>query len=403
MSKHTAFISFDGLSDPLGQSQIIPYVCGLASKGYAIKVFSLEKPKRLNQENERLNNILKRAGISWHYLLYDETAGWYSRYQYTRQLRKLVVRHHLQQAFNLVHCRSYLAALSGLYLKKRFGLSFVFDMRGFWADERRDGGIWNTKRPLHLLLYRYFKFQEKKLLKQADAVVSLTHAGVKELDRKFPQLLIPAKTSVIPCCTSTDLFDPAKTDDTINLPFEPGTPYLIYLGSIGTWYYTKELIDCYQVWQTKIPGLKLLIITPDLAAAQTIIESSDTSLKAGIFCKSASHRQVPGYLKHALASVFFIKPAYSKIASSPTKMAECWSMGIPVVTNSGIGDNDAFFTTQACGVLITSFSKSAYQQALDTFLSQQFNSTAIRNFAVTHFEHSIAIARYAKIYQQLLT
>ena len=29
-------------------------------------------------------------------------------------------------------------------LKKLFGIKFIFDMRGFWADERIDGEIWKN-------------------------------------------------------------------------------------------------------------------------------------------------------------------------------------------------------------------------------------------------------------------
>ena len=34
----------------------------------------------------------------------------------------------------------------GLSLNKKFGVKFLFDMRGFWADEKADGGAWNTKK-----------------------------------------------------------------------------------------------------------------------------------------------------------------------------------------------------------------------------------------------------------------
>jgi len=40
------------------------------------------------------------------------------------------------------------------------------------------------------------------------------------------------------------------------------------------------------------------------------------------------------------ASLFFIKPVWSKKASSPTKLAELMGLGIPVFSNSGVGDVD---------------------------------------------------------------
>ena len=46
MSKnhHVVYLSYDGLSDPLGQSQIIPYVLGLSKKHhFNFTIFSFEK------------------------------------------------------------------------------------------------------------------------------------------------------------------------------------------------------------------------------------------------------------------------------------------------------------------------------------------------------------------------
>jgi len=47
------YISYDGMTDPLGQSQVIPYLIGLSQKGYVITIISCEKEdkfKKLNLE-----------------------------------------------------------------------------------------------------------------------------------------------------------------------------------------------------------------------------------------------------------------------------------------------------------------------------------------------------------------
>ena len=63
-------------------------------------------------------------------------------------MQKLSFQLHREHSFKLVHCRSYISALVGLKLQKKFGLKFIFDIRGFWADERVDGGIWNLNNPI---------------------------------------------------------------------------------------------------------------------------------------------------------------------------------------------------------------------------------------------------------------
>ena len=41
------YLSYDGALDPLGQSQVVPYVIGLASLGFRMRLISFEKPESL--------------------------------------------------------------------------------------------------------------------------------------------------------------------------------------------------------------------------------------------------------------------------------------------------------------------------------------------------------------------
>ena len=43
--KNILFISYDGMTDPLGQSQVIPYLQGLSKKGFQFYLLSCEKPE----------------------------------------------------------------------------------------------------------------------------------------------------------------------------------------------------------------------------------------------------------------------------------------------------------------------------------------------------------------------
>ena len=56
----------------------------------------------------------------------------------------------------MVHCRSYISAMVTNSMKKNLEYSFLFDMRGFWADERVDGKIWNLNNPIYKIVYQLF-------------------------------------------------------------------------------------------------------------------------------------------------------------------------------------------------------------------------------------------------------
>ncbi|MCW3076759.1 MAG: hypothetical protein JWO32_1368 [Bacteroidetes bacterium] len=402
MNNNTLYITFDGLSDPLGQSQILPYLTGLSGEGFHITILSCEKKDRLGLQLDSIQTLLKNTHITWNYIIYDEFGSFLTRLNYIRKLYVLAKISHEEKKFGLVHCRSYLPALIGLKFKKKYNVPFIFDMRGFWADERFDGNIWKKTNPLHQLFYKYFKIKEKQFFTNADAVISLTHNAVNFLVEKFAMHL-KNKTTVIPCCVNTSLFSPTSspTNSTLNSLGEKNH-LLIYTGSIGTWYYTREMIDCIIQWQTIIPSIKLLIVTKDTEKLKTILYEYLPEQQQLIIHTEANYNEMPAILNTAKASIFFIKPAHSKIASSPTKMAECWAMNLPIITNSGIGDNDIYFNEHHGGILIKNFSKDHYLKACEGYLALLEHPTKYRDIALTYFDNKKAIKTYSGIYYSLI-
>jgi glycosyltransferase involved in cell wall biosynthesis len=203
------YISYDGMTDPLGQSQVIPYLTHITKNGFRFTLLSCEKKARLIQHGDRIKALLDGHNITWVPIAYTKKPPVFSTWYDIEKLKSVAGSLHRNTPFKIVHCRSYIPSLVGFWMKKKFGVKFIFDMRGFWADERVDGGLWNLRNPLFNAVYRYFKSMELKFLKSADQVISLTHAGREEL-LKWDTTISPASVSVIPCCADTELFDPDK-------------------------------------------------------------------------------------------------------------------------------------------------------------------------------------------------
>jgi hypothetical protein len=70
------FISYNGMLDPLGQTQVIPYLRELAKRGVRYTLLSFEKPQAFTSEGQRraaeLNQQLLDQGIEWHFLRYHQ-------------------------------------------------------------------------------------------------------------------------------------------------------------------------------------------------------------------------------------------------------------------------------------------------------------------------------------------
>ncbi|MFB6306546.1 MAG: hypothetical protein ABEH43_06090, partial [Flavobacteriales bacterium] len=137
------YISYDGITDPLGSSQVLPYILRLSEKGVDITLLSFEKEKNYNKNNEYVAQLLENAGISWVSENYTKYPPVLSTFYDVYKMKKTASGLHKEKAFDIIHCRSYIASLVGLKLKNKTGVKFLFDMRGFWADERVEGGLWN--------------------------------------------------------------------------------------------------------------------------------------------------------------------------------------------------------------------------------------------------------------------
>src|SRR5215211_43888 len=74
--RRVLFISYNGMLEPLGQSQVIPYLRELAKRGVRFTLLSFERAKAFEPEGisqcEQLQDKLKAQGIEWHRLRYQQ-------------------------------------------------------------------------------------------------------------------------------------------------------------------------------------------------------------------------------------------------------------------------------------------------------------------------------------------
>src|SRR5215213_9278864 len=137
MSK-VLYISYDGLTDPLGQSQVLPYLQHLAKYGYQFTIISFEKKSRFAKEGKTIQALVDESKIRWVPLSFTAKPPVFSKVYDRYRMWQTTVRLYKKHRFDLTHCRSYIAAEIGLKLKQKYGVKMLFDMRGFWADEKID-------------------------------------------------------------------------------------------------------------------------------------------------------------------------------------------------------------------------------------------------------------------------
>lgn len=78
--KTILYISYDGMTDQLGQSQVIPYLRELTKAGYRFHLLSVEKKQKLNKTGEQMRSLLKEAGIEWTTMSFTKTPPCYPKF-----------------------------------------------------------------------------------------------------------------------------------------------------------------------------------------------------------------------------------------------------------------------------------------------------------------------------------
>lgn len=397
LMKRILYLTRNGLLEPLGQSQIFPYLRGL-STDYEISLISFEK--RVDFGDYRLINEVRlkylQLGLRWIPLRFRSTPGlWAAAFAVLQLVSVSIWQWCLKAKPQLVHSRSYVPAAIALLLHWLTGVAFIFDMRALWPEELITAGRLHRGSFLH----RALLFLERRCLQEADAVVSLTQAAVGYLQEQYPRELAGQRIAVIPTCADLNLFQPAEHD--------PASP--IVIGCIGTvlsgWFLINWLRAFFDSVARVEPTVRFELISRD--APEAILAALRPSqfwahrLKIG----SATPAQMPAIVQSHSASVMFFSGGLCKLGSCPTRMAEVLGSGRPVVASPGVGDIEQVIRQHRVGVLATGSSAvemDACVAELLTLLQDTQLAIRCRSTAEQLFSLESGTAAYRQLYAEIL-
>jgi glycosyltransferase involved in cell wall biosynthesis len=408
--RRVLFISYNGMLDPLGQSQVIPYLRVLADeRGVSFTLLSFERAQAFTSAGAsrvaELRAQLDAHGIEWHILRYHQRpslpATAYDIRAGTRYAKKLVRR----KGIEMVHARSHVPAAMALALKKEFGTKMIFDVRGLLAEEYADAGHWRTGE----FKYKLTKRMERRFFAAADGVVTLTEA-IWQIIRDWEGLRGRTLAhETIPCCADLARF---RFDESVRervraeLKLEDSF-VLVYSGSLGGWYLNDEMADFFAALLAEQPAAHFLWLTPrDHDTVRALMSARDIG-EEKFTVRAVLPEEVAAYLSAADAGLAFIKPCFSKLASSPTKTAEYLACGLPVVLNAGVGDSDSLATREHVGALVEKFSTEEYRRAARVVAAMLRDRETVQRHARAVAERLFdvrrtGLERYARLYEEVL-
>ncbi|RME16286.1 MAG: glycosyltransferase [Bdellovibrio sp.] len=385
--KTILYISYDGLQEPLGQSQVYSYIKEL-SKSYRIILLSFEKQQDSNYDHWK--TILSQHHILWHPLPYHKTpsllATAYDVFQGLRMARSIKKKHKT----SLTHARSYVATFIAWLLFKQKKQPFIFDMRGFWADEKVEGGSWKPSS----IIYKITKWLERKFISDSSKIISLTKTAKREIQKKFS--IPPEKISVIPTCTDLKKFKPLNK--------KKPSPFLIgYVGATQLWYRFEPVAWFFKAFQKHHPDALLKIFNKgEHEYIQKVLKKYQIT---HFSLQYSSHSKIAQNIQNLHLGVFFIYPSYSKKASTPTKLGEFLACGVPCFTNSGVGDVDEILQDNKVGCVVKNMEPSEIEKKIPDLLNLLKDPELpqrCRKVAEEIFSLEKGVQKYKQVYRSLV-
>ncbi|WP_306120530.1 MULTISPECIES: glycosyltransferase [unclassified Roseitalea] len=392
----TLYLTRNGLLEPLGQSQVMNYLRGLA-RDHTIILVTFEKPEDMADSAAmvRAREDCAAHGIDWRPRRFRRRPRLIAPAWSLAQMGAGALWSARSGKAELIHARSYLPAAVAWGVWRLTGTPFIFDMRALWPEELITAGRIKRGSVLHRALQRL----ERICLRDAAGVVSLTEAAVEHLQAQYPKELAGKRTTVIPTCADLDHFKPPA-----ELPQER-----VY-GCVGTvlsgWFRVDWLAALFQQAARRDPDARCEIATRDnpgrvRAAVQG---GALTAERLAVYARTPA--DMPATVQgHAVSAMLYAGGEISELGRSPTRMGEVLGCGVPVIANVGVGDVARIVERYNVGILATDGSAAAMDatlDALDSLLADPDLSTRCRRAAEEVFSLERGVAAYRAIYRRIL-
>ena len=391
LDKYCLYITYDGLLDPLGYSQILPYIEGLSLSGHKIVLLSFEKTDRLESSIKKLKSRLNSKNIEWFYYSFKrQKFGYFKRIFWVFYFIKFRLKY---KVFALFHTRGITTAI--IYFICGFKCPLIYDIRAF-AGEYIDCGRLNPKS-----IFAYFlKWFEKKLIKSSSGIVVLDESGEKYIKNNFKK--IKAKIKIIPTCCDTKLFpikDKVSNSNFYRFVFLGGArfPYRPDLALILIKNLIKNKIAC------KIDFIN--------ERDQELIKQNCESLEIpedfyNIFY--LPQKEVISQLVNYDSGLIFNTSGYWRQKSCPTKLGEYLASGLHIIALSGINVIDNLSKKEPN--VFNIFNESDFLNPInknqlkdiERKIKNKKTSIKARRLAENYFDISKANYLYSKLYEELI-
>ena len=412
LKRHILYLTVDGLLEPLGTSQVARVMKALGeTKDYEISICSLEK-KTDRGDGEReaaMERDLLAQGITWYRQTYSQ-GGPLGVVKNLRVLTGLARTQVCTRKVDLIHARSYVAAHVARQVGADFDLPYLFDMRGFWVDERIEQGRWFRGG----WQVRAARRWEEGLIADAAGLVVLTEEARQEVlkVRRHSQKISPWSNDsvvVIPTCVDYGEFGLGGPGSAAGISHDlyqrlQASLVVGFVGAVDQAYCVEESLRLFDHILALRPDAHLLCLTRNSPALLLHLERAQIPTEK-VTLTSCTHEEMPRWLAMMDWGLLLRKVEPSHRGAMPTKLAEFFASGVRPI-QYGCNREVRYWVKQAqSGVILPDLFEESLRNAARQVAEHQGSIDSLlgaRWRTAKHFDLREAVKAYDSLYKQLI-
>ncbi|HVW28553.1 MAG TPA: glycosyltransferase [Polyangiaceae bacterium] len=367
----------------------------LARQGFRVSIVTLEIPEAL-ADVERVaatQRTLSDVGVSW---LRAPFLRGGSPAVYSKNVLQLLRLALTGARPAVAWIRGFTAGPIALALRAR-GVRFIYDIRGFWVDQRSQSDGWPpiaiaAGRALESLYYR-----------NCSAVVSLTALGAGDVKcGRFGPWPKDKPAIVIPTCVDYDdfAFERRRTMAELDKKLVLG-----FVGSVNSDYLVEASVELFARVSRLRDDARLLCISGQHDVVRRLARAAGVAAEK-VIGLSASHDRMPGLLAQIDWGLLLLKTSDVKRGSMPTKLAEFFASGVRPVhfgCNEEVGE---WVARTESGFSLPSLNSDALDDAARRIATSSVDESRLRRareIAEPHFSLASGTTRYASLIRSLMS
>jgi glycosyltransferase involved in cell wall biosynthesis len=399
-------LTFDGVLQPIGASQVAKPVLELAGRGIPHVVVSLERPADLADVGrvESLEQRFCAAGVKWVRGTYR--SGSRRFLQNTAALARLSFEATGESGLSAIHARSFLCGPAAIAIRARTGAPILYDIRGFWIDNRLEASR-ALRNPLILWAARWL---ESRIYARSAAVVSLTELGLDVIrSGRFGAWRTDQLGMCIPTCADYDAFTLRGAGRADSLPADvraalEGKLVVGFVGSVNGDYCVPAMLRLFRHVVSRRPNAVLLCLTEQSASLRALADREGVSPDAMIV-RRAPHEEMPAWLARIDWGLLLLVDRFAKWASMPTKLAEFFASGIRPIAFGCNAELRHWVERAGSGHVLPDLSEASLRRAAAVVASSKRDPNlleAARQRTRPHFDLVAGVDRYESVLRTII-